>query len=167
MNYERLYNSIIERRRDNSPQGYIERHHIIPVSFGGTDDENNIVSLTAREHFLCHLLMVKMFEKTDNFYKALFAFMMMSVSSKNQNRITSRVFERYRREHSVLMSHLQSGENNSQFGKIWITDGHQNRKIKKMPRFQKDGEKVEGVSLIKIYYLRVSILGEYPGLLNR
>lgn len=46
-------------------EGYFERHHILPRCFkmGGEKDSNNIVLLTAREHFICHKLLPKM---TDN-----------------------------------------------------------------------------------------------------
>lgn len=38
---------------------YFETHHIVPKSLGGTDDKNNLVNLTAREHYIAHLLLVK------------------------------------------------------------------------------------------------------------
>lgn len=41
---------------------YTENHHILPKCFqrGGEKDKNNLVKLTGREHFLCHMLLVKM-----------------------------------------------------------------------------------------------------------
>ena len=52
MNYEKIYNNIISKAQSRQKlDGYIERHHIIPRSFGGSDDDSNIVALTAREHF--------------------------------------------------------------------------------------------------------------------
>jgi len=40
---------------------YVENHHIIPRSFDSSlvRDKNNIVSLTAREHYVCHLVLTK------------------------------------------------------------------------------------------------------------
>lgn len=58
MNYERIYSSLIERARNRSLTGYIERHHIIPRCMGGKD-ENNIVKLTAREHYVAHILLAR------------------------------------------------------------------------------------------------------------
>lgn len=46
-------------RRKNK-QVYYENHHIIPKSLGGDNGTNNLVLLTAKEHYLCHLLLVKM-----------------------------------------------------------------------------------------------------------
>jgi hypothetical protein len=39
---------------------YSEGHHIVPSSLGGPDTADNIVSLSAREHFIVHLLLTKM-----------------------------------------------------------------------------------------------------------
>ena len=59
--YTRWYFAIVDNaRRRLSHSGYIEKHHIIPESMGGTDALENLVSLAAREHFICHLLLAKM-----------------------------------------------------------------------------------------------------------
>ena len=39
---------------------YVEKHHIIPCSLDGDNSKENLVKLTAREHFVCHLLLTKM-----------------------------------------------------------------------------------------------------------
>jgi hypothetical protein len=59
--YTTWYHNIIANanKRINQP-GYFEKHHIIPKSLGGTNDPSNLVKLTAREHFICHLLLPKM-----------------------------------------------------------------------------------------------------------
>ena len=62
MNYERVYNQIIENAKLDEPNRkgmYTERHHIIPRCMGGTNEKSNLVKLTAREHFLCHWLLWK------------------------------------------------------------------------------------------------------------
>lgn len=59
MNYEKIYDHLITRARNRLLEGYTEKHHIIPRCMGGTDESDNIVSLTAEEHFLAHLLLVK------------------------------------------------------------------------------------------------------------
>lgn len=59
--YTKWYNQIVNRGKERTNvQGYSERHHIIPRSMGGNDDPDNLVVLTAREHFLCHWLLTKM-----------------------------------------------------------------------------------------------------------
>jgi len=58
MNYEKIYNQLIERARQRTfVDGYTEIHHIIPKSEGGTDDKDNLVELTGREHFVAHKLL--------------------------------------------------------------------------------------------------------------
>jgi hypothetical protein len=59
--YTKWYNQIIFRAL-NRPiiNGYTEKHHIIPKSFGGSNRKENLVNLTAREHFICHRLLTKM-----------------------------------------------------------------------------------------------------------
>ena len=58
--YTTWYLRIIASAQNRSLNSYCEIHHIIPRSIGGTDDDANLVKLTAREHFICHLLLTKM-----------------------------------------------------------------------------------------------------------
>lgn len=46
------------------PEGYVERHHILPKALGGSDDSSNLVALTAREHFVAHVLLAKIYGGT-------------------------------------------------------------------------------------------------------
>lgn len=61
MNYQRIYNQLIERAQLRAlPVGtYCEVHHIQPRSEGGTNEISNLAKLTAREHFLAHWLLVR------------------------------------------------------------------------------------------------------------
>jgi hypothetical protein len=56
--YFRIINSKKERIFDRGE--YFEKHHIIPKSIGGSNVKDNIIKLTAKEHFICHRLLVKM-----------------------------------------------------------------------------------------------------------
>ena len=59
--YTLWYYSIIQHAIERSKiETYTERHHIIPKSLGGTNNSDNLVRLTAREHFVCHYLLTKM-----------------------------------------------------------------------------------------------------------
>jgi hypothetical protein len=62
--YRRTYYSIIENARKLERAGYLERHHIVPKSLGGTNKKSNLVSLTFREHFVCHRLLPRFTEGT-------------------------------------------------------------------------------------------------------
>jgi hypothetical protein len=120
MDYSKIYYKIIENRKDHPYDGYVECHHIVPKSLGGTNDNSNLVNLSAREHFICHLLLTKMYsEGTSNYYKMIKAFMMMLVcQSKGQQRVlNSKRYEFLRVKFSEAQSLSQLGEKNSQFGK--------------------------------------------------
>lgn len=140
MNYQRIYNQIVNNRKSNAVDGYTERHHIVPRSFGGTDDKENIVALTAREHFICHWLLIKIYPTGSDHHKAIQAFMMMSVSCKNHKRLTSRLFKQFKEEYSKIMSSLQTGENNSQYGTVW----YHNIELKESKRFSKEEQILTG-----------------------
>lgn len=91
MNYEKIYNDLINKRR-NFPlkkEVYSEKHHIIPRSIDPSliKEKTNIIRLTAREHFIAHLLLIKIYEKQNNkdFYiKAVLAINLMI--NKNSKR---------------------------------------------------------------------------------
>ena len=61
MNYRRAYNSLIADARSDPPKGYRELHHIIPRCMNGDDNPNNLIYLSARQHFVAHQLLVKMY----------------------------------------------------------------------------------------------------------
>lgn len=55
--YHTWYNNIIDRAKSRTISGYKENHHIIPRSLGGNNTSDNIVALTAKEHYIVHLLL--------------------------------------------------------------------------------------------------------------
>jgi len=61
MDYQTIYNTIIKRAKNRVLYGtFIESHHIIPRSEGGSNKKENKVELTPKEHHLCHLCLIKM-----------------------------------------------------------------------------------------------------------
>lgn len=123
MNYQKIYDAIVERRKRESPLGYFEAHHIVPRSLGGSDSSDNLVKLTAREHFVCHLLLVKIYVNTPSYYKMVKAFFMMQTSSDNQQRhFSSRNYERLRKMFSTAQSLSVLGKLNPSYGKVWCVE---------------------------------------------
>jgi hypothetical protein len=60
MNYVLAYQKLIAHAQKRvCINGYVERHHVLPKSLGGTDDSSNLVALTAREHFIAHMLLAR------------------------------------------------------------------------------------------------------------
>ena len=109
MNYIRIYDSIVERAKLRTFNGYGEIHHIVPKCMGGTDDIDNLVKLTPEEHFLCHQLLVKMYP---NNRSLIYAATMMCVSNDNVKRNNKR-FGWLRRRHAETTSLLKKGTKNS------------------------------------------------------
>ena len=132
MNYNKIYKQIIKNRQEHPiVDGYTESHHILPRCLGGNDLPTNIVSLTAREHFVCHYLLTKLHEpKTQEWYKMLHAFIIMNANGYNERYINSRLYEARRKYFSVVMSKSQSGIKNSQHGTRWIYNDTLEKSIK-------------------------------------
>lgn len=82
-----------------------------------------MVKLTAREHFIAHLLLTKCYEVgAVEYYKMVHAFYMMlnARSDTHERFVTSKKYEHLKTAHSTAMSLNQKGVNNSQYGKIWV-----------------------------------------------
>lgn len=89
---------------------YREKHHIIPKSLGGNNAKENLVSLTGREHLVCHLLLIRM---TNSKHKASMinaAWAMVNLENKDQIRtqLRSRQYatlrEQFAKTHSDRMT---------------------------------------------------------------
>ena len=111
--YTKYYMLLTTRAKGRVLTEYTERHHIIPQSLGGSNDKDNLVDLTAREHFICHWLLIKMTEG-EHRGKMLYALQGMKAENKYQQRysstITARVYERYRIEHAENHSKRMKGK---------------------------------------------------------
>ena len=100
--YKKWYDSIIDRAKNRVLSCYVERHHIIPKSCGGSNDKDNLVPLTAREHYIVHMLL-PYFTIGQIKHKMLNAFLLMNTKSKNCKRdykINSIVYEKIKNEFS-------------------------------------------------------------------
>lgn len=121
--YLKWYKNIITNTKyENRVKGeeYYESHHVIPKSLRKDleKETNNLVLLTAREHFICHLLLPK-FTFDEDMYKMLKAFEgMLNWKTKKQNRyVTSHIFEITRKTASIEHSKRMKGSNNYMYGK--------------------------------------------------
>lgn len=117
MNYHKIYTSLIETAKSRQVCGYVERHHIIPKCFGGNNTKSNLVYLSAREHFIAHWLLTKIYPNHSGMNMALHA---MRASNKSHDRystkITSRVF-------SKIKDKLY-GENGLMENGVWLGKKH-------------------------------------------
>lgn len=86
MYYSKIYKAIINKARsENRKKGeiYYESHHIVPECLfkcrsrkgssgfieGDPNDSENIILLTSREHFICHVLLYKIYKNTPYEFK--------------------------------------------------------------------------------------------------
>ena len=70
--YEKFISSI--KQKGKRSLAYSEFHHVVPRCIGGTDSLENLIELTAREHFVAHWLLWKTYDKN---VKLSFAFWSM------------------------------------------------------------------------------------------
>lgn len=97
VHYFKLISKAKNQNRIKSKKIYFEDHHIIPKSLNGTDDKSNLVLLTAREHYIAHLLLTKAVNKKYKL-KMIIAFDYMNTQIKNDNRrYSSRIYNIHRK----------------------------------------------------------------------
>lgn len=59
MDYGWHYDQLVDRARGRILKGYSERHHVLPRCLGGGDEPENLVRLTAEEHYVAHQLLIR------------------------------------------------------------------------------------------------------------
>lgn len=153
MDYRRIYDELIsdrfkqkaQRKLDKKNGAYFERHHIVMRCKGGSNDESNIVLLTAREHFLAHWMLWRIYRDRQSslaFHKMLsknklgqyryyssigYDEARISFSETNKgnkfglkkesNKPHRMTCKHQREAHSIAMKGMFSGEKNPFYGK--------------------------------------------------
>lgn len=139
MNYFNIYNNIIEKARSenrNRESEYYENHHIYPKCFCKDDldylakDKRNLVLLTAKEHFIAHWILSKVFTEGKEKFQMLNAFSRMIYNGNEYQdrnyRITSRTYNELKKKLGIEMSERKkkwhednnfSGSNHPMYGK--------------------------------------------------
>ena len=120
MDYQKAYDAIIANRKLNTPSGYTENHHIIPKSLGGSNDPDNLVKLTAREHFIAHRLLAKI--HGGKMWSALWLMCHGKTNSGKGLNVSSRVYEIARIKHAQQVSEAFSGENHPNYKRPMAQD---------------------------------------------
>lgn len=109
MSYEEFIQNILDTRgRFYCGDEYHERHHIIPKCMDGTNDDDNLIDLSAREHFEAHRLLA--LENPDN-EKLVYAWWYMSVCDNNGLRKYSISADEYEQSRKCFVDKI-SGKNN-------------------------------------------------------
>jgi hypothetical protein len=150
--YKKIYDAIIlsASKRIVDTSIYTEQHHIIPRSLGGSDMTTNIVTLSSREHFICHILLTK-FTTGAGRHKMLYAACILSKAKRSyQNRyFNSRLYENIKTEAAKVMSVSRRGKT---YEELYGEDkAKEMRLLKSLPRgaqkietIQKRAEKLLG-----------------------
>jgi len=127
------YIKILESRMNNCPDGYSENHHVVPKSLGGSNAKSNLVRLTAREHFIVHMLLMKCMSTKDGQIKMIHAAHRLIHGNDQRYVYNSRLYEAVKTTYSEVVSEkfkswweaftpeersqMRSGENNPRYGK--------------------------------------------------
>lgn len=131
MNYQKLYDKLMQTRKERElirEKGY-EIHHIIPKCLGGDNEEDNLVLLTPREHFIAHKFLVKIYPNSVSLNLALFMF-----ANTRNCKINSKLYENLKDKHSKNMK-----KNNPMYSNEIVQ-----KKMKNTPNFVKFFETEEG-----------------------
>ncbi len=96
--YFAIVNRALSREWKHSTHPNIfETHHIIPRSCGGLNNNDNLVKLTYREHFLVHKLLTRMYEGKNKASMLRALFMMANTRKSDRNYIN-----KTSKEYSIL-----------------------------------------------------------------
>lgn len=117
MNYLKFYHQLILKAQNRSLHNiYVERHHIVPLSLKGEDIESNIVSLTAKEHFVAHHLLWKI-HRNPQMTKA---FMLMCNVKRNgvKYKISAKEYQILKEEFSKAQSDAIKSRPGNNLGRI-------------------------------------------------
>ena len=101
--HHKRYMQFINSLRGQFVNGYAELHHIVPKSLGGSDDVNNLIRLTARQHYIAHWMLARAIKGS-----AARAFFMMSNFGK-YGKVNSATYQIARKEYAQLVGEQMRG----------------------------------------------------------
>jgi hypothetical protein len=118
MNYQRIYDSIIDRAKEDESRklqkkqklNYFENHHIIPKCMGGGDSKENLVLLTAKEHYMCHRLLCVIYPSNSKLAYAMFCMTWLGVNNQYRYIPSARIFESIRKEFRERVRKIHTGK---------------------------------------------------------
>lgn len=136
MQYSNIYSDLMNTRksfsRTKNDENYYELHHIIPKCLGGTNKKENLVFLTPKEHFIAHLLLVKIYPKNSKLTYAICAFQM----KKNERKLTSNQYSKIKIQNVKNMTGNEPWNKGLKLGPQ--SDELKKRKSKTLKEFWKD-----------------------------
>ena len=154
MNYLKVYCNFIRKAENRtSPEGYTEKHHTFPKSIFGKN--NRTVVLTAREHYIAHVLLEKIYIKRYGMsdvktHKMINAHIMM----KSGKYINSHLYENVRKRFSAIISKKMLGHKVSEETRKKISFYSKNRSEETL---EKIGKSSKGRTLSEETRKKISI----------
>jgi len=138
MNYQKIYNDFIADRLLKQPvkPTYFEKHHIIPKSMGGSDDNSNLIRLTASDHLFAHLLLAKIYG--GKMWNAVVAMTALISENTGKYRVFGKryIFEKARIETANYHRKLFSGSGSPQSDKTKYNLFHHDGRMAYGDRFE-------------------------------
>lgn len=116
------------RKAAKTTGSYFESHHIIPKSLGGSNDIKNRVLLTAKEHYVCHHLLVYMYPQNSIECKKMICAWWAMVQGRHHDRrpLSASEYAKVRLKFATAIGSLttisQAGARNSRYGAHWYTN---------------------------------------------
>jgi len=101
MNYQNIYNNLILKAQSRASSRIqasqlfplVHGHHIIPKCMGGPDINSNIVYFTPREHFIAHVLLIKIYPNHFGLLQAIKLMKSETTNSKTYEWILTKIHE--------------------------------------------------------------------------
>lgn len=127
LDYKKIYDALVEKAKvrglDKSKhEGYFEIHHVVPVCLGGTDEDDNLVMFTGREHLVAHLLLWKAYPESVPLQRAAWMMSARGVSKVNSY-LYETLAEKKRQEASEFMKGRYFKDLTGQrFGRLVVID---------------------------------------------
>ncbi len=115
---------------------YLERHHIMPKSFGGDDSADNLIKLPYRAHLMAHWMLAKAVPCSETSY-ALQAMFNLNKNTR-EGLVNSRAVETCRQIFSKIRSEEMKGKNTPQ-----IEAMHSKNRELGYPQIKKMVEKIK------------------------
>ena len=123
MDYNKIYDNLVHSRkrlnRSKKDSTYYELHHIIPICLDGCKKcKENLVLLTAREHFLAHWLLSRIYSNNEKIQYAFWC-MCIAINNEQSRKIFSSIaYQEARVNYSAIQSKKLTNREGYWKGKI-------------------------------------------------
>ena len=129
--YEKEYNLLIDKGRKRGLNKkkldyYTEKHHIVPKCMGGTNNRDNLVLLTYKEHIVAHRLLSRIYSDVLELKHAVY-FMVNSPKNKYINIHSLNQLEELRLASIEYLRQINTGKVNSYETRRKISESKSNK----------------------------------------